>query len=253
VTVRIPRAGQIRLSHHISASFNSNAGVQTSMQDKGVMAACHKTSTYTPTQRSMNIAHGVITAHMGQMYRSSYYSGGQWKCDEATMTNDKIYNKIDVRKDGYLFTSNGAPSHALTGTNGQISKIWMSGDEAGAFYVQTYKKTKDNTNNEYIDVRQEWSAENCQKGWGTSGYFYTYHYGGGYSNGSPGSKNIMQTITMNSNTWTYSKDLAQFDQAYSHISCGYRIFAQYPGYNSRGALGIISPHYNRLVATAGYA
>jgi hypothetical protein len=88
----------------------------------------------------MNIAHGVITAHMGQMYRSSYYSGGQWKCDEATMTNDKIYNKIDVRKDGYLFTSNGAPSHALTGTNGQISKIWMSGDEAGAFYVQTYKK-----------------------------------------------------------------------------------------------------------------
>lgn len=255
MTVRIPRSGQIQLSGHISASFNSNAGSQTHMNNKGVQAACHKTSTHNPTQRSMDIAHGVIAALPGDLYRSSYNSSNihSGKADEQTMTNQKIYNKIDVRPDGSLWmnSTTGTPYHKLEGTGGQNTGVWMYA-EPGALYVQAYKQTKTSTTNENVGTRAEWSSSGNDVGWGCSSYYYVYHYGSYYCSSARGSKYIMRTVSKTSSTWTDS-GTETFDQAYSHMVVGYRMFAEYPGYNSRGALGAVKPHYLRLVATSGYA
>lgn len=225
------------------------------MNNPGVTAACHKTSTHNPTQRNMNIAHGVIAALPGDLYRSSYtgsniYNG---KADEQTMTNEKIYNKVDVRSDGSLWqnSATGTPYHRLEGTAGQSTGVWMYSDP-GALYVQGYKQTKTDTRNEYVDTRAEWSSGGNSLGWGCSSYFYVYHYGSYYCSDARGTKNIMATVSSTSNNWTQTAT-EQFDQAYSHMVIGYRVFAEYPGYNSRGAAGIVKPHYLRLVATSGYA
>lgn len=254
MTVRIPREGQIELSGHISASFNSNAGSQTSMNNAGVTAACHKTSTHNPTQRSMNIAHGVITALPGDLYRSSYNSSNIWsgKADEQTMTADKVYNKIDVRPDGALSSSNGNPYHKVEGTAGQDTGVWMHSDDPGALYVQSYKQTKTKTTNEFVDCRAEWSSSGSVYGRGCSSYFYAYHYANYYCSDTRGSREILGSVTLNDSTWTNTKD-GLFDYAYPHQILGYRMFAQYPGYDSRGAQGRVKPHYLRLVATSGYA
>lgn len=265
MTVRIPRTGQIRLSGHISASFNNNSGSQTSMSDHGVTAACHNTYTWSPGQRSMNTAHGVITAlTLNQRYTNTNYgtSAYSWAADLATYTNNAIYNKLDCRTDGDIWSSSSyrAPSVEAYGTYGHQMNMRMYGDNPGAIYANQYKKVNHLYTGEVVPFKVEIATGSNSFGWGCSAQAYLYNYDGGYVIGNRSDNISLQGIYGGTSNWYGSWTEANSPtpsggvyMQYNHIVLGYRGFTQYPGYNSRLGQLIVRPYYMRLIATAGYA
>ena len=265
MTVRIPRTGQIRLSGHISASFNRNSGSQTSMNNNGCAAAMHKTNTWSPTQRSMNDAHGVITAiTLNDRYTNTAYGTNayNWAADLGTYTTQSIFNKADCRSDGDIWSnsSHQAPSITTEGTHGQDMRMRMYGDNPGALYVNQYKKVNHLYTGETVPFKVEMATNSNEFGWGCSGQVYLYNYDGGYVLGNRSDNIGLQGIYGGSSNWYGSWTEANSPtpsggiyMQYNHIVLGYRGFTQYPGYNSRIGNLTIRPYYMRLTATSGYA
>ncbi len=266
MTVRIPRTGQIRLSAHISASFNNNSGSQTSMGNSGVTAACHNTMTWSPTQRSMNTAHGVITAlTLNDRYANTNYGTGSasWAANTYTYTNSAIYNKLDVRADGAIYNKADyrAPSVEAYGTHGHTMNMSMYGDSPGAIYANQYKKLNKLSQRETVPFRLEMATGQGQEGWGCRAQAYLYGYTDGYVLGQRSDNISLQGIYVGSSNWSTSWTQANSPTAssglyvagYQHLVVGYRGFTQYPGYNSRRGRLEVRPYYMRLIATSGYA
>ena len=258
MTVRIPRTGQIRLSGHISASFNQNSGSQTNMGNDAVTAACHVATTHSPTQRSMNDAHGVITAlTLSDRYANTNYgtSTGTWPADIATFNS--IYNKQDTRPDGALYSNSTSrsPSCEDYGTHGHQLNMWMYGSSPGAIYCQMNKQTgvRAGGATETINFRVELATSGNSFGWGCSSQYYLYSYRDGYLDGSRIDNISLPSISGTSSTWTTTTTGSMEVKDYPHQVLGYRGFTQYPGYNFRGAALRVRPIYLRLIATSGYA
>lgn len=255
MTVRIPRTGQIRLSGHISASFNQNSGSQTSMSNNAVTAACHNTSTWSPTQRSMDSAHGVVTAltladrYTNTNYGTSYYS---WAANATTF--DSIYNKQDTRADGVLYSSSSlrAPSVETYGTHGHTLSARVY-DGIGAIYCQMNKKLGSSST-----FNAQYQVSNSGGTWtdfrDTTGDIYVYGYPSGYLSGSRTTYLDTGLVIGTSSTETQTVNISSINpSSYPSIVMGYRGIVEYPGYGSRIGTLKIRPHYVRLVATSGYA
>lgn len=263
MTVRIPRTGQIRLSGHISASFNQNSGSQTSMSNNAVTAACHNTLTWSPSQRSMNAAHGVITALMlTDRYTNTNYGTNAYNWAANASTFNTIYNKQDTRADGNIYSDSTyrAPSCEDYGTVGHQLNMRMYSSTPGAIYCQQLKKVNKLSNSEYVPFRVDMATGSSAAGWGCSAQAYLYNYSGSYLSSTRLDGISTQPVGLSSSNWTDSwtqSDSPDMPSGlympYEYIVLGYRGFTQYPGYNSRFGVLTVRPYYLRLTATSGYA
>lgn len=263
MTVRIPRTGQIRLSGHISASFNQNSGSQTHMNNNAVLAACHNTLTWSPGQRSMNAAHGVITALMlTDRYVNTNYGTNAYNWAANASTFNTIYNKQDTRADGDVWSSSTyrAPSCEDYGNVGHQLNMWMYGSNPGAIYCQQLKKVNKLTSGEQVPFRVDMATGSSEAGWGCSAQAYLYNYSGSYLSSTRLDGISLQSVGLSSSNWTgswtesNSPDMPYgLYMPYEYIVLGYRGFTQYPGYNFRGDDLRVRPYYLRLIATSGYA
>lgn len=259
MTVRIPRTGQIRLSGHISASFNQNSGAQTSMSNNAVTAACHNTSTWNPTQRSMNPAHGVVTAlTLADRYSNTNYGRSAYSWAANISTFNTIYNKQDTRSDGvlYLNSAQRAPSVETYGTHGHtLSAVVYDG--IGAIYCNMNKRL-----NSSAAFSAQYQISNSNGVWtdfrDTTGDIYTYGYSAGYLDAGGGTRttylDTRLVIGLSSTPETMTQNISSINPSGgTSIVMGYRGIVEYPGYGSRIGTLKIRPHYVRLVATSGYA
>lgn len=254
MTVRIPRTGQIRLSAHISASFNQDSGSQTHMNNMAVTYACHDTSTWSPSQRSMNSAHGVVTALMlNDRYTNTNYNQSLTNWPANPTTFNTIYNKQDTRPDGSLYKSSSqrAPSVESYGTHGHtLSAIVYAG--AGAIYCNMNKKLNSSSNfNALYKMSQSDGVEGGS--YETKCFAYAYGYPSGYLSGSRVTYTNRSTgIQTISTPYVYEQPVTIQPTAYPYVVFGYNGKVQYRSGPRIGTLKI-RPHYVRLVATTGYA
>lgn len=258
MTVRIPRTGQIRLSGHISASFNQNSGSQTHMNNSACKYAMHNTSTWSPTQRSMNAAHGVVSALMlNDRYTNTNYGTSYYSWAANTTTFNSIYNKQDTRADGVLYGSSAAraPSvESTAGTDGhQLNAIVYDG--IGAIYCQMNKNI--GTSGSAFNIRLDVSTEdNRQDDWqDTQSDCYCFAYPSGYLQGTRSTQISAAYVPLSSGSSTQSHNGTNpiTPASYPHVVFGYRGLVSYPGYGSRVGTLRVKPHYVRLIATSGYA
>lgn len=258
MTVRIPRTGQIRLSGHISASFNQNAGSQTSMNNIAVKYAMHNTSTWDPTQRSMDAAHGVVSALMlNDRYTNTNYGTGYYSWAANTTTFNSIYNKQDTRADGSLYGSSAARAPSVESTAGavghQLNAVVYDGQGAiycqmhknvgasgGAFNIRIDISTQDNRRDDFQDTRAD-----C----------YCFAYPSGYLQGTRSEQISAAYVPLSSGieTATNAGTSPINPTSYPYVVFGYRGRVRYPGYGSRIGTLRVKPHYVRLIATSGYA
>lgn len=255
MTVRIPRTGQIRLSGHISASFNQNSGSQTSMNNSACKYAMHNTSTWDPTQRSMNSAHGVVSALMlNDRYSDTSYgtNTAYWAAKEYEM--DVTFNKQDTRSDGLLYASSTSRSPSVESSAGavghQLNAIVYDG--TGAIYCNMHKNI--GTGGGKFDVRVDCSTSDCRKdSRDTTSDCYVYGYPSGYLSGSRIQPLVGGNVPLGSGTQTGSTaGQSRMDPTYPYVVFGYRGRVKYPGSGSRTGTLRIKPHYLRLIATTGY-
>jgi len=260
VTVRIPRTGQIRLSGHISASFNQNAGSQTHMNNIACKYAMHNTSTYDPTQRSMDAAHGVVSALMlNDRYTNTNYGTNYSTWAANISTFNSIYNKQDTRVDGVLYSSSNSRSPSVESTAGAMghqlnARVY---DGQGAIYCQMNKNigTSGSSFNIRIDVS---TSQNVQDDFqDTRADCYCYAYPSGYLSGTRVANLEGGYVPLSSSgaalTSENSGTAAINPASYPHVVFGYRGRVSYPGYGSRIGTLRVKPHYVRLIATSGYA
>lgn len=252
MTVRIPRTGQIRLSGHVSASFNQNSGSQTNMDNIAVEAALHNTSTYTPTQRQLSAAQGLITCLVPDRFVDTSYGTQYWNWAQST-SGYNSYNQCDARADGSVYTSYPAPSINTVGTTGHEINMYSYGDPAGALYLNIYKDVG-SSGYEVINIQTKSSGQSVSGwGWGCSSNAYLVGYNSGYLGGSRGIDlyhGLSSSTSSNVQTSNHSSVSIGY---YPDLILGYRGFTQYPGYNMRGGSISSRLHYLRATATSGYA
>jgi len=253
VTTRIPRTGQLRLSGHISASFNQNAGNQTHMNNTAVEAALHNTSTFTPTQRQMSAAYGLITCLVPDRYVNTGVNSSYWLWAQDINTVNTHYNTCDCRADGAIYSGVNSPSVNTVGTTGQEINMYSYGDSPGAIYANTFKNVG-SSGYESINIQTKSSGQSVGGwGWGCSSNCYLVGYNVGYLDGSRGIDlyhGLSSSSSSNVQTNNHSSVAIGY---YPALIIGYRGFTQYPGYNSRGGYITSQLHYFRATATSGYA
>lgn len=248
--------GQIRLSGHISASFNQNSGAQTSMSNYAVRSACHETSTWSPTQTNMNVAHGVITCVMlNDRYSNTNYGTNysSWPANASTFS--AIYNKQDTRPDGVLYTqsSQRAPSVESHGTHGHALTAQVY-DGQGAIYCNANKKLTSQASTIRAYYRYS-NADGRRDDYSdTSAGIYLHQYPDSYLGGMRDTRldTIFDIGTNAAGIQHESTVTGIRPDSYPYLVFGYRGKVEYPGYGSRIGTLRVKPHYIRLVAYQGY-
>ena len=248
--------GQIRLSGHISASFNENSGSQTSMSDYAVRSACHETSTWNPTQKNMNVAHGLITCVMlNDRYSNTNYGTGYNTWPANTSTFSSIYNKQDTRPDGSLYSNSSqrAPSVESYGTHGHTLTAVVY-DGQGAIYCNALKKL--NNTGTTIRAYYRYSSADGRKDdhSDTTAGIYLHGYPSSYLEGIRDTR-LDTPFGIGTNAAGYQHEgtvTGIRPDLYPYLTFGYRGYVEYPGYGSRIGTLNVKPHYIRLVAYQGY-